>query len=182
MNQPGDEPDVPDAPDDADAVGSVAEEAAKLFGAVTDWAREHGTETGQDRSDLAGPAASDGAADGSGPARGAQAGLGGLAGLAGLAGAASVFAEGLRTHLGDRVATGSAECAYCPVCRTVHVFRTNPEVRAHLTAAASSLVQAASGLLATLPPSSGTPRRTARRTADVEKIDLDLDAGWDEDS
>jgi hypothetical protein len=37
-------------------VGSAAEEAAKLLGAVADWAREHGGELGGTVSALAGPA------------------------------------------------------------------------------------------------------------------------------
>ena len=38
-------------------VGNVAEEAAKLFGALSDWARDHGAEVGQGFSDLASHAA-----------------------------------------------------------------------------------------------------------------------------
>ena len=56
-NGPGD-----DAPEGADEVGSVSEEAAKLFGALSDWAREHGPDLGEtanapELSDLAGRAA-----------------------------------------------------------------------------------------------------------------------------
>ena len=36
-----------------DEVGSVAEEAAKLFGALSGWARTHGSEAGHGLSDLA---------------------------------------------------------------------------------------------------------------------------------
>ena len=72
--------------DDREPVGSVAEEAAKLFGAFSGWAKEHGD------------------------------------GL-------SSFADDLHDH----VATGSAECTWCPVCRTIAAVRqTSPEVRAHL--------------------------------------------------
>lgn len=50
-----------------------------------------------------------------------------------------------------RVAGESPECAWCPVCRALRVVRaTPPEVREHLTSAASSLVQALAALLA--PP------------------------------
>ena len=101
-------------------VGSVAEEAARLFGALSDWA--HGVD--------------------------------------------------------DHLATGAAECSYCPLCRTVHVLRqANPEVRSQLASAATSLIQAASGLLATAAPAGrrGSP-------ADVEHIDLDEDLqDWPED-
>jgi hypothetical protein len=104
-------------------VGSVAEEAAKLVGAVSDWAREHG--------------------DGF-----------------------SAFGDGLHEHL----ATGDASCSWCPVCRTVTAIRqTSPEVRAHLTSAASSLLLAVSGMLATHPPA---------QDPHVERIPVDDD--WPE--
>jgi len=101
-------------------VGSVAEEAARLFGALSDWA--HGVD--------------------------------------------------------DHLATGAAECSYCPLCRTVHVLRqANPEVRSQLASAATSLIQAASGLLATAAHDGrGGPR------GDVEHIDLDGDPqDWPDD-
>ncbi len=88
--------------------------------------------------------------------------------LHGLAGhAASSLSD-----INDHVATGAPECTYCPVCRTVHVVRqASPEVKAHLTSAASSLLQALAGALATLPPPSGA----SGRGPDIEKIDLDGD-------
>jgi len=53
----------------------------------------------------------------------------------------------------EHVATGSPECQWCPVCRVVHAVRTTrPEVREHLSAAAGSLLQAASSLLASAAP------------------------------
>ena len=115
-------------------VGSVAEEAAKLFGALGDaFADRAGGDLG--------------------------------AGMSGLAGHAARSLRDLDGHL----ATGAPECTYCPVCRTVHVIRqTSPEVRAHLLTAASALVQAASGLLATAVPDPGAGRPTG-----VEHIDLD---------
>ena len=36
-----------------DEIGSVADEAAKLFGAFSDWARDHGPDLGQGLSGLA---------------------------------------------------------------------------------------------------------------------------------
>jgi hypothetical protein len=119
--------------DGAEPVGSGAEEAAKLFGALSGWAREHG----QGASDMAGSAAGS-------------------------------MAEELHEHL----STGSAECAWGPVCRTVAAVRqTSPEVRAHLATAASSLVLALSGMLTTQPPDAD---------ASVERIDLDDEADSDD--
>lgn len=58
-------------------------------------------------------------------------------------------AHGFEEHL----ATGAAECTWCPVCRTVHAVRTlSPEVTSHLGAAATSLVRAAAALMATTVP------------------------------
>lgn len=117
-------------------VGSVGEEAMRLFGALADLAREQGADVG-----------------------------GGLGGLADQA--ASVAHE-----INDHIATGSAECKYCPVCRVVHAVRgTSPEVRTHLLSAATSLLQAAAGVLETVPPpdQSGAPQRGPA----VERIDLD---------
>lgn len=124
-------------------IGSVAEEAAKLFGAFSDLAREQGG------------------------------GLG--AGFSGFAGHA---AESLR-NVDEHIATGAEECRYCPLCRGVHAVRsTTPEVRAHLATAATSLVQAVAGLLATAVPTD----RAGERTSPVEHIDLDDDGGdWPED-
>lgn len=84
----------------------------------------------------------------------------------GLAGHATRFAEDLEGHL----ATGSAECSYCPICRTVHAVRSlSPEVKDHLASAAASLVQAAAGLLATAVKDEPGERRSDQ----VEKIRLD---------
>ena len=100
-----------------EAVGSVGEEAAKLLGALSEWARDQG-------------------ADYSGSA----------------AGAASSFARAAQ-DVNEHIATGSEDCRYCPVCQVIHIVRdTSPEVRTHLAVAASSLMHAAAGLLATRPP------------------------------
>jgi len=93
------------------------------------------------------------------------------------ASAASGVAAGLK-NVDEHIATGSSECTYCPICQMISLVRqTSPEVRAHLGVAASSLLQAAAGLLETPVPAD---RSTARG---VQKIDLD-DAGdeapWDE--
>jgi hypothetical protein len=108
--------------DGPDPVGSVAEEAAKLFGVLSGWAREHGEGVG-------------------------------------------AVADSMAGELHDHLATGSPECAWCPVCRTVAAVRqTSPEVRDHLASAASSLMMAVSGLMASPAP---------RRDGSVEHIDLD---------
>jgi hypothetical protein len=94
-------------------VGSVAEEAAKLLGALSDWARD--------------------------------------------------AAHDVDAHL----ATGSAECTVCPICRTVHAVRElSPEVKAQLASAATSLMHAAAQLMATAVPDQGS-------RGGVEHIDLD---------
>ena len=122
-------------PEGEDEVGSVAEEAAKLFGALQDWAQESGA---------------------------AQAGA--------AASTAAGVAAGLR-DINEHIATGGDDCRYCPVCRGIELVRqTSPEVKAHLAVAASSLLQAASGLLETQVP------KDASRDRGVEKIDLDSDA------
>ncbi|KAA1428956.1 hypothetical protein [Nocardioides antri] len=130
----------PNEPQEPPAVGSVGEEAAKLFGALADLARQQGADLG--------------------------------GGLGGLADQAASLAQDVNSH----IATGSAECRYCPVCRVVHAVReTSPEVRTHLLTAASSFLQAAAGLLETVPPADqGAPQRGP----EVERIDLD-DAGDD---
>lgn len=118
-------------------VGSLAEEATKLFGALNGWARDQGDGLGDSVSGLTGHAVS------------------------------------AAHDLNDHLATGSAECTVCPVCRTVHAVRQlSPEVKAHLTSAAASLVHAAAGILATAAPASSSHR------GGVEHIDLD-DAGED---
>lgn len=126
-----------DERDERPDVGSVGEEAVKLFGALADLARQH---TG----DAAG-------------------GFGAMAGQA----------ASLAHEVNEHIATDSVECRYCPVCRAVHLVRqTTPEVRAHLMTAASSLLQAAAGMMETVPPPEGEGQR---RGPEVERIDLDGD-------
>lgn len=132
------------AGDQPEDLGTVAEEAAKLFGALSDWAKDQGGEW--------------------------------ATGVSGLADHAATTAKQVHDHVGENIANGSPECRYCPVCRTIHVVRgMSPEVRAHLTTAATSLLQAAAGVLATQVPAS-------EQRAGVQRIDLDEDdpAGWDE--
>lgn len=122
----------------SETVGSVGDEAAKLLGALSDWARDQG-------NDYAGSAA----------------------------GAAGTFAAAVQ-DVSEHIATGSEDCRYCPVCQVIHVVRqTSPEVRGHLTLAASSLMHAAAGMLA-------TNTRQQEKASSVEKIDLDTSTDWDE--
>jgi hypothetical protein len=96
------------------------------------------------------------------------------------AGAAASAAESAASAvhgIDEHIATGSAECTYCPVCRVISAVRaTSPEVRQHLTTAATSLMHAAAGLLATHVPDPGKSRREGA----VEKIDLS-DEEWEDD-
>lgn len=114
-----------------DPLGSAAEEAARLFAAVSGWARDQ-------------------AAD-----------------------------------VGEHLATDAAECTYCPICRTVHLLReVTPEVREHLSTAASSLFQAALGLVAAASSAAAASGRAstspgAARATTVEHIDLDADLDAD---
>ena len=118
-------------------VGSLGDEAAKLLGALSGWARDHAGEASE--------------------------------GLSGFAAHAAASAHDLNEHL----ATGSAECTVCPVCRTVHAVRQlSPEVKAHLATAMTSLAQAAAAVMAT-----STPRTEGE--VDVEHIDVGDD--WPED-
>jgi hypothetical protein len=118
-------------------VGSVGEEAAKLFAVLSGWAKDQGTD------------------------------------YAGTAGAAATAMSDALHDANEHIATGGQDCKYCPVCQVISVVRTtSPEVKAHLAIAASSLMQAAAGVLATQVP-------TDARTSPVEKIDLD-EGSWDD--
>lgn len=70
----------------------------------------------------------------------------------------------------EHIATGGADCTYCPVCQVIHRVReASPELRTHLAVATSSLLQAAATLLearAHQPPTG---------ESQVTKIDLDDD-------
>jgi hypothetical protein len=109
-------------PPQDDPVGSVGDEAAKLLGALADWASDHARE------------------------------------------------------VNEHLATGDAECLYCPICRTVHAIReASPEVKAQLAGAASTFLQAAAGLLS----AAGQADPSASR---VQHIDLDDEGDPDEDA
>ena len=96
------------------------------------------------------------------------------------AGAATGAAASAASALGavnEHIATGAEECRYCPVCRLIASARgTSPEVRQHLAAAASSLMQAVAGVMATHTG----PDTKAENETGVEKIDL-TDDDWEDD-
>lgn len=99
-------------------VGSLGEEALRLFGALSGWVSQHGADAQHGAEEVVRQACD----------------------------RVSEAAHGFEGHL----ATGAPECTWCPVCRTVHVVRSlSPEVTSHLTAAATSLVKAASALMTT---------------------------------
>lgn len=123
--------------EEREPVGSVGEEAAKLFAALQGWAKESGGE------------------------------------YADAAAGAAAGASSLLDDVNEHIATGGEDCTYCPICRVIGGLRaTSPEVRQHLSSAASSLFQALS--LAMAPD----PEGSAARKGPVEKIDLDED--WPE--
>jgi hypothetical protein len=94
------------------------------------------------------------------------------------AGATGAAAQKLAS-INEHIATGAADCKYCPVCQALALLRrTSPEVKAHLADAASSLLQAAAGAMAT-----HVPEQSAERSSEqgVEKIDLSDDLDWEDD-
>jgi hypothetical protein len=120
--------------DEQEAVGSIGEEAVKLFKALQDLAQESG-------------------------------------GDAAAMGAASAF-----KNLNEHIATGSDECKYCPLCQVISSVReVSPEVKQHLTSAASSLLSAAAAAMGT--GDHGTGRRPSK--SPVEKIDLAEQGDWE---
>ncbi len=128
-----------DTAPNGEPIGNVGEEAAKLFAALSGWAKDQGT-------DYAGTAA----------------------------GAASAVSDAFH-NVNEHIATDGQDCKYCPLCQVISAVRsTSPEVKAHLAIAASSLMHAAAGVLATQVP-------TDSKTSPVEKIDLDAGA-WDDES
>lgn len=119
-------------------VGSLAAEAARFVGAFTSWAAEHGAEVTHQAADLAGhlrDQTRERFADGSDASEG------------------SVASDDDPTDAPHSHHTGTdgAPCTACPVCRTMTAVReVSPELKAHLATAATSLVAAASTLLATV--------------------------------
>jgi hypothetical protein len=131
--------DAPKTGPNGEPIGSVGEEAAKLFTALSGWAKDQGA----------------GSADSALGAVGAM--------------------SDMFTNVNEHIATGGQDCKYCPVCQVIGAVRaTSPEVKAHLAVAASSLMHAAAGVLATQVPPDG-------KASPVEKIDLDAET-WDDES
>ena len=92
-------------------------------------------------------------------------------------GAAATGAGALLDNVNEHIATDGRDCTYCPVCRMISAVRgTSPEVKQHLTSAASSLLQAAAGYMATHVPDRPEPRGEET----VEHIDLS-DDDWEDD-
>jgi hypothetical protein len=96
---------------------------------------------------------------------------------AGATASATAGAAATMQSINEHIATGGQDCTYCPVCQVISAVRgTSPEVREHLRSAASSLVQAAAGVLATPVPDQGD----SRRKGPVEKIDIGDDEEEDD--
>jgi hypothetical protein len=77
-------------------------------------------------------------------------------------GAASAFQT-----INEHIATGAEQCKYCPICQVISAVReVSPEVKQHLSAAASSLMHAATTAMST-----DVPR--GRRETPFQKINLD---------
>jgi hypothetical protein len=140
-DDPGTGPRGPQPPGQGphgEPIGSVGEEAAKLFTALSGWAKDQGAQ-GADSA----------------------------------AGAAFAFGDLLK-NVDEHIATDGQDCKYCPVCQVISAVRaTSPEVKAHLAVAASSLMHAAAGVLATQVPTDGA------KAGPVEKINLD--EGWEDE-
>jgi hypothetical protein len=92
------------------------------------------------------------------------------------ASAAAAAARKLR-DVNEHLATGSRDCTYCPLCQVISTVRgTSPEVKQHLASAATSLMQAVAGLLATEVPD----QPTGRHGVPVEKIEVTDDVREDD--
>jgi hypothetical protein len=87
--------------------------------------------------------------------------------------AAATSAASAFKSINEHIATGDQACKYCPVCQVISAVRdVSPEVKQHLSSAASSLLHAAAAAMST-----DVPRR--REESPVEKIDLSDDS-WDD--
>ena len=78
----------------------------------------------------------------------------------------------------EHIATGGQDCTYCPLCQAIAAVRaTSPEVKQHLASAATSLMHAVAGVMATRVPD----QPTVRPGASVEKIELSDDDEREDD-
>lgn len=121
------DPQEPHGDASREPVGSVGEEAAKLFGVLSAWAREQE------------------------PGRAAGAAHEAVAHGLHEVGEHVAAADGPDGQLG----ADCRWCPVCQVVHVVR--QTSPEVRAHLASAAGSLAQAVAGLLATPPSTARGP-------------------------
>lgn len=81
--------------------------------------------------------------------------------------------------LNEHIATGGQDCKYCPICQLISTVReTTPEVKQHLSTAATSLMHAAAGIMAT---DVSDRARRAGTDAAMEHIDLSEGDDWDDD-
>lgn len=118
-------------------IGSLSEEAAKLLAVLQGWATDSGRATDK-AADSGIPPAEDAS-----PYRSAR------------------DTESGNTDQGHRAHDPLApECRWCPLCRLVRAAQaTSPEVREHLTNAATSFGLAVEALLETPPERRGKPDR-----------------------
>jgi hypothetical protein len=139
-------------------VGSLGEEAAKLFAAVTDWAREHTGESTSGSPAAGKPGSGDPAAGESAAGNSSSSRLGDL-------------------FSAEHIATGAPECRWCPLCQAIGMLRTtNPEVKEHL----ASLVVVAKQILDSVADAVADDAKPDRTSSpDVEHIDLSEDDSWD---
>ena len=124
------------AESEPEEVGTLTEEAVRLVGALSGWARDH-VDLGPGLGDLAAEAAES------------------LHGVHDHGAGSASAAEGSGAGEG-------ASCTWCPACRAVRAVRSmSPEVRAHLASAATSLVHAAAEALSTPVPDDDRRSRPA---------------------
>jgi len=99
---------------------------------------------------------------------------------AGAAASAATGAASAAHRINEHIATGSAECRYCPLCQVISAVRgTPPEAREHLVSAATSFVHAVAALLATPVPDQRADKADSR-DAPVQKINVSDDE-WEDD-
>ena len=89
----------------------------------------------------------------------------------------STAARGLSAAAGHgRLATGSAECCVCPVCRVIAAMRDpDPDLAQRLSRGAGDLATGIASLLRSMAPTAGTP--TGPRRGRDEDRDEDRDDG-----
>ncbi len=106
-------------------------------------------------------------------------GIGGAGGVGSIGEEAAKLVEAVhewaRRSLGDpataHIATGAAECSYCPVCQLIAVLRGDrPEVTARLADVGSAVVTALRAALDGMPDGTNPPPAQQQR---VQHIDLD---------